>query len=78
MQQSCTCGSVRGVSGQLTSLPRPEILGWIETLPDVFPELFAGTNRAMLDAPNDLRAVPGTYLTTTVKHSKYVDITLDN
>ena len=23
MQQSCTCGSVRGASGQLASLPRP-------------------------------------------------------
>ena len=26
MQQSCTCGSVRGASGQLASLPRPEFL----------------------------------------------------
>ena len=25
MQQSCTCGSVRGASGQLASLPRPRI-----------------------------------------------------
>jgi hypothetical protein len=31
MQQSCTCGSVRGASGQLASLPRPlNPINWTE------------------------------------------------
>ncbi len=32
MQQSCTCGSVRGASSQLASLPRPQSFGFWDSL----------------------------------------------
>ena len=41
MQQSCTCGSVRGASGQLASLPRPRIPAAMGILDATIREIFA-------------------------------------